>query len=143
MGVEQSRPAWRSRRASGSADRPYRRRSRRSVWPATSIEQLLQGRPIHRAAGEAAVVVAIPDQPPALMRLALDVGLGSLPLGVEGVEVLFEPLLGRDAGIDRAAQSCVLALSDPSWRRVSSRRAIRSIAARGLYSALSAIARPL
>ena len=38
-------------------------------------EQLLQRRPIHRPAGEAAVVIVIPDQPPALMRLALDVGL--------------------------------------------------------------------
>ena len=38
-------------------------------------EQLLQGWPIHRPAGEAAVVIVISDQPPALMRLAFDVGL--------------------------------------------------------------------
>ena len=69
-------------------------------------QQFLQRRPVHRPAGIAAVVVVIPDQSPALMRLALDVGLGGLPLGVEGVEVLFEPLVGRDPGIDRAAQDC-------------------------------------
>jgi hypothetical protein len=33
-------------------------------------EQLLQGRPVHRSAGEAAVVIVISDQPPAFMRLA-------------------------------------------------------------------------
>ena len=78
-------------------------------------EQLLQSRPIHRAAGEAAVVVTIPNQSPALVRLALDVGLARLPLGVEGVEVLFEPLVGRDPRIDRAAQAASCQ-SDPSWR---------------------------
>jgi hypothetical protein len=68
-------------------------------------EQLLERWPFHRPAGEAAVVVTIPNQSPALMRLALDVGLACLPLGVEGVEVLFEPLLGRDARIDGAPQA--------------------------------------
>jgi hypothetical protein len=34
---------------------------------------------------------------PALMRLTLDVGLRRLPLGVEGVEVLLKPLVGRDS----------------------------------------------
>ena len=38
-------------------------------------EQFLQGRPIHRAAGKAAIVVTVPDQPPALVSLALDVRL--------------------------------------------------------------------
>ena len=49
-------------------------------------EQLLQRRPIHRPAGEAAVVVTIPNQSPALVRLALDVGLARLSLGIEGVK---------------------------------------------------------
>ena len=47
-------------------------------------QELLQGRALHRPAGEAAVVVTIPNQPPALMRLALDVGLARLPLGRRG-----------------------------------------------------------
>ena len=36
-----------------------------------------------RAAGEAAVVVAVADEDPALMLLALDVGERRLALGVE------------------------------------------------------------
>ena len=68
-------------------------------------EQLLQRRPIHRPAGEAAVVVVIPDQSPALVRLALDVGLTRLPLGVEGIEILLKSLVGRDARIDGAPQA--------------------------------------
>jgi hypothetical protein len=44
-------------------------------------EQLLQGRPVHRAPGEAAVVIAISDQSPGFMRLAFDVRLRGLPLG--------------------------------------------------------------
>ena len=37
-------------------------------------EQALQGRAVQRAAGEAAVVVAVGQRDPALVRLALDVG---------------------------------------------------------------------
>ena len=61
------------------------------------VEKLLQGRTVHRPARIAAVVVAIAGQSPALMRLTLDVGLRRLPLGVEGVEVLLKPLVGRDS----------------------------------------------
>ena len=68
-------------------------------------EQLLQRWPIHRPAGEAAVVVTIPNQSPTLVRLALDVGLARFPLGVEGIEILLKPLLRRDARIDGATQA--------------------------------------
>ena len=37
------------------------------------------------------------------MRLAADVGLRGIVLGIERVEVLVEPLIGRDAGIDRTS----------------------------------------
>jgi hypothetical protein len=37
------------------------------------------------------------------MTLAYDIGLARLPLGVEGIEFLLEPLVGRCAGVDRAA----------------------------------------
>ena len=37
------------------------------------------------------------------MGLASDIGLGRIVLGVEGIEVLFQPLVGGDAGIDGAA----------------------------------------
>ena len=50
-----------------------RRRSRRSVWLHVG-QELLQSRPFHRPAGEAAVIVTVTDQPPALVCLALDVG---------------------------------------------------------------------
>ena len=38
------------------------------------------------------------------MSLALDIGLRRLPLIVERVELLLQTLLGRDAGVDGAAQ---------------------------------------
>jgi hypothetical protein len=55
----------------------------------------------------------VSDLFPALVGLALDVGLRRLPLGVEGVELLFEPMIGRDAGVDRAT----LRLLDSGLRR--------------------------
>ena len=73
--------------------------------PALDVgEQPLQRRPLQRAAGEAAVVVAVADQRPALGALGGDVGLAGVALGVEGVELLVEPLLGALAGVDRAAE---------------------------------------
>ena len=39
------------------------------------------------------------------MSLTFDIGLRGLALGVERVEVLFEPLVGEDSGIDRTAQA--------------------------------------
>ena len=46
-------------------------------------QQPLQPRALHRAAGEAAVVVAVADKDPAFVLLALDVGERRLALGVE------------------------------------------------------------
>ena len=68
-------------------------------------EQLLQRRPVQGPARDAAVVIVGSDRMPALPGLTLDVGLASLALGVERVERLVEPLLGRLAGVDRAAQA--------------------------------------
>ena len=79
-------------------------------------QQALQGGPLQRAAREAAVVVAVGHQKPALGLLAGDIGLAGLALGVERVELLLEAFLGRLAGIDRAAK---LGLEDD--RRVLSR----------------------
>ena len=67
-------------------------------------EQPLQRRALQRAAGEAAVVVGLADQRPALGALAGDVGLAGLALGVQRVELLLQPLLARLAGVDRAAE---------------------------------------
>ena len=68
-------------------------------------QQPLQGRALHRAAGEAAVVIHVGKRDPAGMTLAHDIGLASFPLGVERVELLLEPIVGRFARVDRAAES--------------------------------------
>jgi hypothetical protein len=67
------------------------------------VEELLQGRPLHRAAGEAAVIVGGVHQTPALALLAPDERLARLALGVERVEVLLETLLGGFARVDGAS----------------------------------------
>ena len=67
------------------------------------LKQPLQRRAVGIATGEAAIVIFGPDHRPAGMLLAPDIGLRGIVLGVEGVEVLFEPLVGGDPGVDRAA----------------------------------------
>jgi hypothetical protein len=66
-------------------------------------EELLQCGTLYRSTGKAAVVIAGSNQRPTLMGLALDVGFGSFPLGVEGVELLLQPRVGGDPSVDRAA----------------------------------------
>src|SRR4051812_20998274 len=68
------------------------------------MEEALQRQPVARPAREVAIVEARPDQAPALMGLAFDVGLRGLTLCVEGVEVLLRTVLGRDPRVDRAPQ---------------------------------------
>ena len=65
-------------------------------------EQPLQRRPLQRAAGEAAVVVAVLDQHPAFGPLAGHVGLARVPLGIEGVVFAVGLLVGADARVNRA-----------------------------------------
>jgi hypothetical protein len=65
-------------------------------------EKPLQARPLHGGAREAAIVVGRLDEPPALMALTPDIGLAGLALGLEGVEILLQPLLGGLAGVDGA-----------------------------------------
>jgi len=54
------------------------------------FQKPLEGRPLHRPAGQAAVVVDVRKRDPSGMTLAHDIGLASLPLGVERVEFLLE-----------------------------------------------------
>ena len=68
----------------------------------TSVRSLLQGRTFERVAGEPAIVIAIWQQAPAFMGLALHIGLAGFPLGIERVECKIEVMLGRFAGVDRA-----------------------------------------
>jgi hypothetical protein len=67
-------------------------------------QEVLQGRAIDGGTREPAIVVAIRNQAPALMRLALDRGLAGLALGIARVEGEIEIALGRFAGVDRAAE---------------------------------------
>jgi hypothetical protein len=59
---------------------------------------------LHGAAGVAAVVIAVSNEVPAFMALTQHIGLTSLALGIEGVELLLEALLGRLARINGAAE---------------------------------------
>ncbi len=75
-----------------------------SILPRPDVlQQPLQGGPLERAAGEAAVVVAVGTSRQPSCGLALDVGLAGLALRVEGVEGQVEIFVGRLAGVDRAA----------------------------------------
>ena len=92
-------------------------------------QQPLQRRPLQRAAGEAAVVVAVADEHPALVLLAGDVRQRRLALGVEAVELHVEALVGRDAGVDGAADFADGRFHFAEWLR-SRRTAARSSACR-------------
>ena len=67
------------------------------------LQQSLQGRPVGVATREAAIVVFAAQEGPASVSLASDIGLRGIILGIERVKVLLKLLVGRDAGIDRAA----------------------------------------
>ena len=58
---------------------------------ANVIQQLRQGWPVHRAARKAPVVIAIPDQFPAFVGLASNIGFRRFSLVVERVGRLRTP----------------------------------------------------
>jgi hypothetical protein len=62
---------------------------------ADALNELLQSRPIHRRAGEPAVIISPTQADPAFLPLAVDEGLGGFPLRLQRIELLLEPLLGR------------------------------------------------
>jgi hypothetical protein len=78
------------------------------------LQKPLEGRPLHRPAGQATVVIHVAKRDPAGVTLAHDIGLARLPLGVERIEFLLEALVGRFAGVDRATDgepgSCEISL---------------------------------
>ena len=69
------------------------------------LKKPLESGTLHRAAGQPAVLVMGRQGTPAPVLLAGDVGLAGLALGVERVEVLFEPFLGGFASVDGAPES--------------------------------------
>ncbi len=66
-------------------------------------QQALQRRTRQRAAGDAAIVIAVVQQHPAFAGLARHIGRAGTVLRIERVEVLLEPFLARLAGVDGAA----------------------------------------
>ena len=68
-------------------------------------KELLQGWAVGIAAGKSPVIVFASDQGPAGMRLAANIGLRGIILGIERVEVLFEPLVIRHPAIYGAANA--------------------------------------
>src|SRR5690348_6356199 len=71
-------------------------------------EQLVQSGPVHRRAGEPAVIIRRAQAHPALVPLAVDEGLARFALRLQRIELLFEPLLGRFAGVNRTTDASVL-----------------------------------
>jgi hypothetical protein len=78
-------------------------------------QQLLKRRPLHRSPRKTAVVIAIADELPSLVGLALDISLRGLALVVEGVEVLLETRVGGDTRVDGAAKSGLVVVSFYRW----------------------------
>jgi len=70
-------------------------------------EQALKSGTLHIAAGETAVVVPRRQAGPTLVFLARDIGLGRFPLGIQAVELLFEPFVGGLPRVDGAAGGSV------------------------------------
>src|SRR5271165_582858 len=73
-------------------------------------EKLLQGRAVKGGTGKRAVIIVPADQVPAFVRLALDIGLTSLALGVEGIELEVQIMLGGFSRVDRAAEKLLARL---------------------------------
>src|SRR3977135_4005912 len=67
------------------------------------VQQLLKVGAVGGPAGVSPIVIAGADQSPAGMGLAFDVGGGGLVLGIQRVKLLIEAMVGRNPGIDRAA----------------------------------------
>src|SRR5204862_1661505 len=91
-------------------------------------QQLLQRRAIHGSAGDAAVIIGGLQQSPTLMGLALDVRLSGLALGMQGVEVLLQPMLRRLPGVDDTTQDPTLRRH--GWLPATQRTAVRSTSCR-------------
>jgi hypothetical protein len=70
-------------------------------------DQPLQGRPIHRRAGEPAIIISLGQAYPAFMALTANEGLAGLALRLQRIEFLLEPFLGGFAGVDRTANPYV------------------------------------
>src|ERR1017187_5378972 len=68
-------------------------------------QQISEGRPVHARATETSVVVVLGQYDPACLALAQNIGFRRLALRVQGIEILFEPFIGRLARVYGAPQS--------------------------------------
>jgi hypothetical protein len=94
-----------------------------AAWAIDVGQKLLEAGAVQRPARDAAVVILIADQHPTLGALAGDIRLAGLSLGVERVELLLQPFLGRLARVDGAALAAdgICALLHQSFPRFRSR----------------------
>ena len=76
------------------------------------------------------------------MGLAPDIGLGCLALVVEGVEILFEPGVGGDAGVDRAAEPLLAPVDRHGAAPMSGSAVIASLVGSGRHARWSVAALP-
>ena len=76
-------------------------------------------RALESTAREATVVVARLDQLPSLRGLALDVGFARLPLRVERIKFLIEPLFRGLARVHRTAKSLIHGAAFPTCNLLS------------------------
>jgi len=67
------------------------------------LKRRLKRRTLQARTGKAAIAETGPYQAPSFMSLALDIGRAGFALGVGGIEVLLEAMIGRDADVDRAS----------------------------------------
>jgi hypothetical protein len=68
-------------------------------------QQPLKRWPFRRSSGKAAVIIEGGKGNPALVPLTLYICVTGLALGMQGVEILFQSLLGGFPGVNRAAKS--------------------------------------
>src|SRR6266446_5948665 len=77
-------------------------------------QQPFESRPFRRSPGIAAIVIKRGKGSPALVPLTLYICITGLALGMQGVEILFQSLLGGFPGVDGAAKNF-----GPGWDRVT------------------------
>src|SRR5260370_15789858 len=77
-------------------------------------QQSFESRPFRRSPGIAAIVIEGGKGSPALVPLTLYICVAGLPLRMQGIEILFQSLLGRFPGVDGAPKNL-----GPGWDRVT------------------------
>src|SRR5882724_2925050 len=77
-------------------------------------QQPFESRPVRRSPGISAVVIKSGKGGPALVPLTLYICVTGLALRMQRIEILFQSLLGRFPGVNRATKGL-----GPEWDRVT------------------------